>query len=47
MSEQDYQDCLEAIRQDIGRNQTREEARQQLMDEGFITEDGELTPDYR
>ena len=47
MSEQDYQECLEAIRQDSERDQTREEARQQLIKEGFITEDGDLSPNYR
>ncbi|MBF0093813.1 MAG: hypothetical protein HQL33_12220 [Alphaproteobacteria bacterium] len=46
MTEQEYRECLEAIRQDTERTRTREEARQQLRDEGFITEDGSLSPNY-
>ena len=47
MSEQDYQECLEAIRQSSERSQTPDEARRQLIEEGFITSDGELAPAYR
>ena len=47
MSEQELQECLEAIRQSSQRYHTQEEARRQLIEGGFLTEDGELSPNYR
>ena len=47
MSEQEYRECLEALRQSSERIQTPEEARKSLIEEGFITEDGELSPNYQ
>jgi hypothetical protein len=47
MSEQELEECLEAIRQSSEQVKTAEEARQKLLEDGFITEDGELSPEYR
>ncbi len=47
MSEQEYKECIEAIRQASEQCQTQEEARRQLFEEGFITENGELSPNYQ
>lgn len=47
MTHCDYLENAQAIQQDAERTQTQEEARRQLVEEGFITEDGELSAAYR
>lgn len=47
MSEQELQEYLEAVRKALEKDETPDEARQKLIEEGFITEEGELSPEYR
>ena len=47
MTEEELQENIVAIRRASAEIRTPEDARQKLIEDGFITEDGELTPDYR
>lgn len=45
--EDDYRATMEAIRQDILRELTQDQARAELIAAGYIDENGQLMPAYR